>query len=273
MESQSAAPSASTPKTKSFNLPDGLLVPAHMLLSGQPTAEQLALLTPYKPHWTPGAYFVVFIAAVSLASLYVFFLFQFAGMLRDKAGEDSCPVKDRREELPRYKAPQGGGISKRFSWESSLKKAARDGQFGIGEGGGAGIWVGRDGAEKGEGSGEEVESRPSDKVKTALRLKQISGPSPIPEESDTKDGIYLKDMKTANSEASGSGTTHEDDVVAVKNDRDGDSMDGTWPRTPLSFPRLSFHGSSPSSPRHSPKGSPRGTPRGTERERGMKGYF
>ena len=268
MVSQSAAPSASNPKTKSFNLPDGLLVPAHMLLSGQPTAEQLALLTPYKPHWTPGAYFVVFIAAISLASLYVFFLFQFAGMLRDKAGEDSCPVKDKREELPRYKAPQGGGVSKRFSWESSLKKAARDGQFGIGEGGGAGVWVGRDGAEKRDGGGEEVTSRPSDKVKTALRLKQISGPSPIPEEGTS---VKTKEMKTANSEASGSGTTHDDDVVVIKRDKDGDgdSMDGTWPRTPLSFPRLSFHGSSPSSPRHSPKGSPRGT----ERERGMKGYF
>ena len=193
-------------------------------------------------------------------------------MLRDKAGEDSCPVKDRREELPRYKAPQGGGISKRFSWESSLKKAARDGQFGIGEGGGAGVWVGRDGAEKREGGGEEVKSRPSDKVKTALRLKQISGPSPIPEE---RMSVNTKELKTANSEASGSGTTHDDDVVEVKKNRDGDgdSMDGTWPRTPLSFPRLSFDGSSPSSPRHSPKGSPRGIPRGTERERGMKGYF
>ena len=198
-------------------------------------------------------------------------------MLRDKAGEDSCPVKDRREELPRYKAPQGGGISKRFSWESSLKKAAKDGQFGVGEGGGAGVWVGRDGVEKAEGGGDEVKSRPSDKVKTALRLKQISGPSPIPEEGmsvNARDD-KLKEMNTANSEASGSGTTHDDDVVVIKRDKDGDgdSMDGTWPRTPLSFPRLSFHGSSPSSPRQSPKGSPRGTPRGTERERGMKGYF
>jgi hypothetical protein len=63
----------------------------------------------------------------------------------------------------------------------------------------------------------------------ALKLKKISGPSPIPEEVEMK--VTSLDSESEASE--------------VKRDSHG----GTWPRRPGSFPRLSFGPNSPKSPR------------------------
>jgi hypothetical protein len=269
----SSVRSSSPPKN--FNLPEGLLVPAHMLTAGQPTPSQLALITPYKPHWTPGAYFVVFVAGVALASLYVFFLFQFAGMLRDKAEEDSCPVTDKRKQLPRF-AQQEAGYNKRFSWAAGLEGMNQ---------------------EKGD-DGVSERGETSEKVKYALKLKQISGPSPVPEKEDVvKKEFKQLSINTASSEASGSGSgsgsgSANRDVEASgegsgsgsENKRDStqsnnkrnstQSQNGTWPRRPGSFPRLSFSASSPSSPR-SPCRTPRVTPGlpTTPGGRSLNGYF
>ena len=242
-----------------------------MLLAGQPLPEQLSLIMPYHAHWTPGAYFVVFVAGVSLASLYVFFLFQFAGMLRDKAGEDSCPVADKRKQLPRF-AQQEPGYSKRFSWAAGLEGMNEEGD--------------------GENEMEKDRQQMNGKVRNALKMKQISGPSPIPEAREQEEGMRVKEFKpldrnTASPEASGSGNCNRDEEESdaertnnpdkrnsiQSNKRNStQSQDGTWPRRPGSFPRLSFSASSPSSPR-SPRVTPGFPMPGTPGGRSMKGYF
>jgi hypothetical protein len=271
-------------KPQDFNLPEGILIPAHLLVANQPTPSQLALITPYKPHWTSGAYFVVFIAGVSIACLYVFFLFQFADMLRNKAGSDSLPVIDRRRMKFEQQEP---GWNRRFSWAAGLEGMDQ-------EGGGSESAYG--GSEKGK---EKERDRPSAKVVHALKLKQISGPSPVQEE--LKEEISMKEFKelsinTACSMASGSGSgsgsfsgggsgsgsgsssggTGGDggegfrEELEKKHKRAStQSQNGTWPRSPGSFPRLSFTPKSPKSPSH--RTTP-GTPR-TPGGRSMKGYF
>jgi hypothetical protein len=217
----SAAPQASalsprpTPSTN-FTLPEGLIAPLQLLTAGQPSPEQVALIsTVYNPHWTTGAYFVVFVAAVSIACMYVFFLFQFAGMLREEAGGATPPspsseVKGKGPILP-LATPKTR--PNRFSWSSGGTPTSTSGK-----------------------------TPPSSKVMHALRLKKISGPSPIPEEVEMKDAQPYTD-----SEASGSGTREDE------HDDKRDSLGGTWPRRPGSFPRLSFGPNSPTSPRSQTK--------------------
>jgi uncharacterized membrane protein YgcG len=278
--------SAASSPPKDFNLPEGILIPAHLLLSSHPTPSQLALITQYNPHWTSGAYFVVFIAGLSIACLYVFFLFQFADMLRTKAGEGSLPVIDRRKQRLRFEQ-QDPGWSKRFSWAAGLEGMDQEG---VGSESDYSVSV------KGKGKEQEMD-RPTGKVVHALKLEQISGPSPVPEES--KEEVAMKEIKqlsinTACSEASGSGTSSRGgsgssngegsgsfsgtgdggegfrEELEKKNKRAStQSQNGTWPRSPGSFPRLSFTPKSPKSPSH--RVTP-GTPR-TPGGRSMKGYF
>jgi hypothetical protein len=271
-----------------FNLPEGILVPAHLLLANKPTPSQLALITPYKPHWTSGAYFVVFIAGISIACLYIFFLFQFADMLRNKAGSDSLPVIDRRRLKFEQQEP---GWNRRFSWAAGLEGMDQEG---------GGSESGYGGSEKGK-ERELERDRPSAKVVHALRLKQIPGPSPVQEE--LKEEISMKEFKelsinTACSEASGSGSVSgsstgegsgsgsssgggsisvtgdggegfREELEKMNKRASTQSQNGTWPRSPGSFPRLSFTPKSPKSPSH--RVTP-GTPR-TPGGRSMKGYF
>jgi len=201
---------------------------------------------------------------------------------------------------------QEPGWNKRFSWASGLE--------GMDQEGGVESYYG--GSEKGK-ERELERDRPSEKGVHALKLKQISGPSPVQEE--LKEEISLKEFKeskelsinTACSEASGSGSGTsagegsgngrsssggESSSSAIADNRssgegtgttDGgerfreeieknhkrastQSQNGTWPRSPGSFPRLSFAPKSPKSPR-TPRFVP-GTPR-TPGGRSMKGYL
>jgi len=205
---------------------------------------------------------------------------------------------------------QEPGWNRRFSWAAGLEGMDQ-------ESGGNGSCYG--GSEKGK-ERELERDRPSEKVVHALKLKQISGPSPVQEE--LKEEISLKEFKifkeskelsinTACSEASGSVSAGEgsgrsrsssggesSSSVIVDNRSSGEgsggtgttdggerfreeieknhkrastqSQNGTWPRSPGSFPRLSFAPKSPKSPR-TPRFAP-GTPM-TPGGRSMKGYF
>jgi len=192
-------------------------------------------------------------------------------MLRDKAGEDSCPVADKRKQLPRF-AQQEPGYSKRFSWAAGLEGMNEEGD---------------DDDER-----EKDRQQMNGKVKNALKMKQISGPSPILEERKREEGMRVKEFKpldrnTASSEASGSGNCNRDEeesdaertnnpdkrnIIQSNKRNSTQSQDGTWPRRPGSFPRLSFSASSPSSPR-SPRVTPGFPMPGTPGGRSMKGYF
>jgi hypothetical protein len=205
------------------------------------------------------------VTGIALACLYVFFPFQFAGVLRNKAGttdeEDAGPKGKERERerereiqyvtqprtrprIPMQIQQQRG----RFSWGSSLKTPLEEG-------------FREKSKSKDKGKGKE-KVRPTSQVIKALRLKKISGPSPVQIE-DPKDFVRNMNVdedrfqsKGSALEPGGSGSGRSQDEAGER-----DSMDGTWPRRPGSFPRLSFHPSSPSSPRGSP------------RENGMRGYF
>jgi hypothetical protein len=176
-------------------------------------------------------------------------------MLRNKAGSDSLPVVDRRRLKFEQQDP---GWNRRFSWAAGLEGMDQ-------EGGGSESAYG--GSEKGK---EKERDRPSEKVVHALKLTQISGPSPVQEE--LKEEISMKEFKelsinTACSEASGSGSVSGSSSgggsVGVTGDggegfreelekkhkrASTQSQNGTWPRSPGSFPRLSFTPKSPKSP-------------------------
>lgn len=150
-----------------------------MMMAGQPTPEQMALLKPYEYHWTAGGYFTISIVAVSVACLYIFFLFQFGMMLRDKH------VKENGNDHPESDNPTAANTmmnqnNKRSSWSS-------------------------------RGSGR---TRPTTRVMQALRNKKISAPSPIPEEYDDYEngtgknspGSSESGMDYSTAEGSGSGS-------------------------------------------------------------------
>jgi hypothetical protein len=207
-------------------------------------------------------------------------------MLRNKAGSDSLPVIDRRRMKFEQQEP---GWNKRFSWAAGLEGMDQE------DGGSESAYGG---SEKGK---EKERDRPSAKVVHALKLKQISGPSPVQEE--LKEEISMKEFKdlsinTACSVASGSGSSSRGGEGSGSGSSSGgmsgsgsgsgdggegfreelekkhkrastQSQNGTWPRSPGSFPRLSFTPKSPKSPSH--RITP-GTPR-TPGGRSMKGYF
>ena len=200
-------------------------------------------------------------------------------MLRNKAGSDSLPVVDRRRLKFEQQEP---GWDRRFSWAAGLEGMDQ-------EGGGSESAYG--GSERGK-EREFQRDRPSAKVVHALK---ISGPSPVQEE--LKEEIPTKEFKelsinTACSVASGSGSSSRDEEGSGSGSSSGgtsgdggegfreelekkhkrastQSQNGTWPRGPGSFPRLSFTPKSPKSP--SNRVTP-GTPR-TPGGRSMKGYF
>lgn len=143
-----------------------------MLMAGQPTPEQLALLKPYEYHWTAGSYFTVSIIAISVACLYIFFLFHLGTMLRDKH------IKENGHSDPDPTTAANTRANKRSSWSS-------------------------------RGSGR---TRPTTRVMQALKSKKISAPSPIPEEYDDYDASGKKSpgssesgMDFSTAEGSGSG--------------------------------------------------------------------
>lgn len=129
----------------------------------------MALLKPYKFHWTAGAYFTVIVAAIGIACLYVFFLFQFGAMLRDRNGGRVLPT------------PSGAAAgatprrNKRSSWSS-------------------------------RGSGGSNRPRPTTRVVQALKNKKISAPSPIPEEYDDVRKSPMSSDGSYSAEGSGSGS-------------------------------------------------------------------
>ena len=194
-------------------------------------------------------------------------------MLRNKAGEDSLPIIDRRQLKFEQQEP---GWNKRFSWAAGLEVMDQEDKKVC--------------SDKGK---EREKDRPSPKVAHALKLKQISGPSPVPEplgEEIPMKGFKELSINTACSEASGSasgscneggsgsggssgsrdgGEGFRDELEEKHKRASTQSQDGNWPRSPGSFPRLSFTPKSPKSP--SPRNTS-GTPR-TPGGKSMKGYF
>lgn len=137
------APLAEPPTPTPFTLPEALTAPLQMLMAGQPTPQQMAMLKPYQHHWTAGAYFTVCVMAIALACLYVLFLFQLGAMLRRRHHDDDVSIRPATGT-----ATNKNMNTKRSSWSS-------------------------------RGSGR---TRPTTRVMQALKNKKISAPSPIPEE-------------------------------------------------------------------------------------------
>ena len=143
-------------------------------MAGQPTTEQMALLKPYEYHWTVGSYFTISIVAVSVACLYIFFLFHLGTMLRDKHVKDNGHPNSEMTTAANTMMNQ----NKRSSWSS-------------------------------RGSGR---TRPTTRVMQALKTKKISAPSPIPEEYDDYEnakkspGSSESGMDYSTAEGSGSGS-------------------------------------------------------------------